>query len=113
MAHFAEINENNTVVRVIRIADKHENNGEEFISKTLGLGGRWVQTSYNNNFRGNFAGIGYTYDEENDCFVPPQPYPSWILSSETYQWIAPTPYPEDERDYEWNEETLQWEVISI
>lgn len=113
MAHFAEINENNTVVRVIRIADKHENNGEEFISKTLGLGGRWVQTSYNNNFRGNFAGIGYTYDEENDCFIPPQPYPSWILSSETYQWIAPTPYPEDERDYEWNEETLQWEVISI
>ena len=113
MAHFAEINENNTVVRVIRIADKHENNGEEFISKTLGLGGRWVQTSYNNNFRGNFTGIGYSYDEENDCFISPQPYPSWILSSETYQWIAPTPYPEDERDYEWNEETLQWEVISI
>ena len=113
MAHFAEIDKDNIVVRVIRIADKHENNGDEFISKTLGLGGRWIQTSYNNNFRGNFAGIGYTYDEERDSFLPPQPYSSWILNETTFQWEAPTPYPDDEQDYEWNEQNLQWELIPI
>jgi len=71
MAHFAEIDENNVVLRVIVVADEHEANGAEWCSNLLG--GTWVQTSYNGNIRGVFAGIGYTYDAELDEFVPPFP----------------------------------------
>ena len=78
----------------------------------------WVQTSYNTlgnehpldmPLRGNFAGIGYTYDETNDVFYAPQPYPSWTLNETTCHWEAPTPYPDDDGRYTWNEETLTWE----
>lgn len=73
MAHFAEIDENNTVVRVLVVDNSEEHRGEEFLSKDLGLGGRWIQTSYNSNFRYNFAGIGFIYDPIDDAFVPPIP----------------------------------------
>lgn len=71
MAHFAKVDDNNIVTEVIVVANEIEDRGEEFLSQDLGLGGRWVQTSYNNNFRGIFAAIGYWYDEANDVFVAP------------------------------------------
>jgi hypothetical protein len=71
MAHFARIDDDNIVTEVVVVANEIEDRGEEFLSQDLGLGGRWVQTSYNNNFRGTFAAIGYSYDEANDVFVAP------------------------------------------
>lgn len=73
MAHFAEIDENNIVIRVLVVADEHEDRGQEFLADDLGLGGTWIQTSYNHRIRGKFAGIGDTYDAENDIFVSPPP----------------------------------------
>tara|TARA_B110000240_G_scaffold180294_1_gene211207 strand:- start:215 stop:580 length:366 start_codon:yes stop_codon:yes gene_type:complete len=119
MAHFAELNTDNIVTRVIVVNNEDildENNVEQealgitllhnhFNDNTL----VWVQTSYNNNFRKNYAGIGHTYDETRDAFYSPQPYPSWTLNETTCHWEAPTPYPDDDRRYTWNEETLTWE----
>lgn len=122
MAHFAELNENNIVTKVIVV---HNNelllNGEE--SETKGIdfceslfGHRnWVQTSYNGNIRYNFAGIGYTWDLDNNAFYAPQPYPSWSLN-EDYIWEAPVPYPEDaseDKIYAWDEENQEWKVIEL
>lgn len=73
MAHFAELDDNNKVIRVLTVSNEHENRGEEFLSVDLKLGGRWIQTSYNHKIRGKFAGIGDTYDEVNDIFVSPIP----------------------------------------
>jgi len=70
--------------------------------------GEWIQTSYNGNIRKNFAGIGFTYDRERDAFIPPQPFPSWILNEETCLWVCPAPYPLDEKSYVWSEDQLQW-----
>jgi hypothetical protein len=75
MAHFAKVGDDNIVTQVVVVANEIEDRGEEFLSQDLGLGGRWVQTSYNNNFRGIFAAIGYWYDEANDVFVAPVPPP--------------------------------------
>ena len=72
------------------------------------LGGRWVQTSYNGNIRKNFAGIGYTYDEDRDAFIPPKPFDSWTLNETTCRWQAPVPYPQDGRIYRWDEDSLTW-----
>ena len=108
MAHFAELDDNNVVLRVIVTAN-HDSNGDEGYQWLVNnLGGRWVQTSYNANFRKNFAGIGFTYDEELDAFIPPKPYESWVLNDETCQWESPTPYPEDGQVYYWNEDSLTW-----
>ena len=111
MAHFAEINETNTVLRVL-VTDNNDPIGDEGYSWLLeNLGGRWIQTSYNRNFRKNFAGIGFTYDTERDAFIPPRPFDSWILNEETCQWEAPIPMPETGNWY-WNEEKGDWaEVI--
>ena len=106
MAHFAEINSNNKVLRVIVVADEHEANGTEWCHNLLG--GTWVQTSYNNRIRKQYAGIGYTYDPDADVFVAPQPYPSWTLDA-NHDWQPPTPKPEG--DYSWNEEELEWVAI--
>lgn len=110
MAHFAEIYEDNTVGRVIVVDDSQEHRGQDFIANDLGLGGRWIQTSYNNNFRNVFASVGYIYDEVDDVFYPPQPYPSWTLD-EQYIWQPPIPYPEDGNEYYWNEDTTEWIII--
>ena len=104
MAHFAKIN-NNIVTEVI-VAEKDFINsgkvGDEFL---------WVQTSYNGNFRKNYAGIGYTYDEDRDAFIAPKPFNSWILNETTCLWEAPVVYPDDGERYTWNEETTTWDLI--
>ena len=110
MAHFAEIDENNIVTRVLVVPNEQEHRGQEFLSKDLNLDGIWIQTSYNNRIRKNYAGIGYEYDTIRDAFIPPQPFPSWILNEETCQWEAPTPYPTDGVMYQWNEDNKDWEV---
>ena len=117
MAHFAELDESNEVLRVIVVHNaelldeqdqESEQKGIDFCTNLLG--GRWVQTSYNLTIRKNFAGIGFKYDPVNDWFQAPQPYPSWTLDSDA-QWQAPTPYPEGEEIYTWNELTLSWDLV--
>ena len=96
MAHFAEIDENNIVLRVL-VTDNNDPAGDEGYSWLVeNLGGRWVQTSYNANFRKNFAGIGFTYSEELDAFIPPQPSEDYVLDEETCQWVCPEPTLETE-----------------
>lgn len=108
MAHFAEIDNNNTVLRVL-VTDNNDSNGDEGYQWLIdNLGGRWVKTSYNGNIRKHFAGIGFSYNEELDAFVPPKPFESWILNEETCLWEPPVPRPEDGKIYNWNEETLTW-----
>ena len=109
MAHFAEIDSRNIVLRVIVVADEYESNGAEWCNNLLG--GTWVQTSYNNRIRKQYAGIGYTYDSVNDVFIAPQPFPSWTLD-ENFDWQPPTPKPVDGKDYFWFEPNQQWiEVV--
>jgi len=106
MAHFAEILDG-VVQRVIVVHDNEEANGAQFCHNLLG--GEWVQTSYNNNIRKQYAGIGYTYDADADVFVAPQPFPSWTLDS-NHDWQPPTPKPEG--NYAWFEPNKQWiEII--
>jgi hypothetical protein len=106
MSHFAELDENNIVLRVLVGDNDAPNEGYDWFVENLG--GRWVQTSYNANFRKNFAGVGFTYNEELDAFVPPKPFESWLLNEETCLWESPVPRPEDGKIYNWNEETLTW-----
>ena len=103
MAHFAEIDSTNTVLRVIVVADEHEADGANWCNSLLG--GTWVQTSYNGRIRKQYAGIGYAYDAVKDQFVAPQPYASWTLDANN-DWQAPEPKPEG--NYRWNEESLAW-----
>ena len=113
MAHFAKI-ENDIVTNVIVIDNSVETDGALYITDTLGFEGEWIQTSYNSNFRGNYAGIGFTYDRENDVFYPQQPFPSWVLNKSIWKWEAPIPHPnETEAGWNWNEETLSWINILI
>jgi hypothetical protein len=108
MAHFAEIDENNIVKRVLVVDNSLEYRGEDFLSNELGLGGRWIQTSYNGNIRKQYAGVGFTYDEVRDEFVLPQPFPSWTLD-ENNDWQPPTPQI-DNATY-WDEESLSWKPL--
>jgi len=134
MAHFAQLDENNKVLTVIVIDNSVCNEPEldfpdtealgcEFISNVLGLSGNWKQCSYNGRFRG-LVGIGYFYDDVKDCFIAPQPYPSWILKKTTeanrkfygnipYAWEAPIPYPIEGGAFEWNEEEQSWKPIAV
>lgn len=111
MSHFAELDENNTVIRVLVGDDKLPNEGYDWFVENLG--GTWVQTSYNGKIRKNFAGIGFTYDEEKDAFIAPQPFPSWTLNEANCRWMSPLPYPQDGRIYEWDEEAKLWKEITI
>lgn len=119
MAHFAEINENNIVTRVVVVHNNEllvdnvesETKGIDFCESLFGHR-NWLQTSYNGNIRYNFAGIGYTWDSENNAFIAPQPYPSWSLN-ENYVWESPVPYPEDENIYSWNEENQKWDKVEL
>ena len=117
MAHFAQLDENNIVTQVIvvnnsEILDENGHESEEiginFCKMVLGEDTRWVQTSYSGKFRKNYAGIGYTYDEELDAFIPPQPWPSWSLNESTGLWQAPIPVPDEENFYYWDEENQKW-----
>jgi hypothetical protein len=118
MAHFAELDGNNQVLRVIVVdnRDTADANGQE--DETIGIafcrklfGGTWRQTSYNGNFRKNYAGIGYTFDAGRDAFIPPKPFNSWVINESTCQWQAPTPMPTDGQMYRWDEDTTSWVVI--
>ena len=110
MAHFSKIDENNIVQEVLVVDNSLEHRGEDFLANELGLGGRWIQTSYNGNFRKQYAGYGFTYDETKDIFVSPQPYPSWTLDDNS-NWKAPIKRP-DELSY-WDEGTLSWKQLQI
>lgn len=107
MAHFAELDNNNIVIRVLVVADDQEHRGHDFLANDLGLGGTWVQTSYNSRIRKNYAGIGYTYDPTRDAFIPPKPYDSWVLNEDVCQWEPPVPYPTTGM-WQWDEATLSW-----
>ncbi len=118
MAHFAELDNNDVVLRVVVIsnADTSTPDGEELESIGASFcqrlfGGNWKQTSYNGKFRKRYAGIGYTYDYQLDAFIPPKPYPSWILNNQTADWEAPVPYPTDGKVYYWDEATLSWQLV--
>ena len=107
MSHWAELDENNVVIRVL-VGDNNEaDEGYQWLIDNLG--GTWVQTSYNNRIRGTYAGIGYSYNADEDIFITPQPYPSWHRVGSF--WQAPTPRPSDGM-YSWNEETLTWDEIA-
>ena len=120
MAHFAEIDANGVVQRVIVVANKDTADADGNEVESIGvafcqnlLGGNWKQTSYNANIRKHYAGIGYTYDASRDAFIPPQPYPSWVLNNETAQWVAPVPMPTDGKMYSWNEEAQSWDQADV
>lgn len=124
MAHYASLDENNTVANVFVGRDENEaidgiTDWESFYAKETGH--KVKRTSYNTiagvhktggtPFRKNYAGIGYTYDEELDAFIPPKPFNSWLLNQETCLWEPPTPMPKDEKIYRWVEDDLNWQVI--
>lgn len=119
MAHFAKLDENNIVEIVIKVDNsdcllngvEDENTGVEFCNNLMP--GIWKQTSYNDNFRKNFASIGFFYDEEKDAFIPPQPFNSWSLNQDTCQWEPPTPRPNDGNPYYWDENSLSWLIQSV
>lgn len=109
MAHFAQI-ENGIVKQVIVVDNSNaetEEQGIAFCKQLLGQDTEWVQTSYNNNIRKRFAGIGYIYDADNDVFIRPQPYPSWDVN-EDFEWQAPVDMPDDGNIYLWDEENFRW-----
>ena len=109
MSHWAELDNNNQVLRVL-VGDNNDPNGDEGYQWLINnLGGTWVKTSYNGNIRGTYAGVGYSYNPEEDIFVAPQPYPSWIRNGSF--WEPPTPMPTDGQLYRWVEADLNWQAI--
>jgi len=131
MASFAKIGLNNKVIEVQSVVNEvlHDSNGVEqeaigidFLTKLTGYP-VWKQTSYNTKggvhlsggtpLRKNFAGIGYTYDEDRDAFIPKKPFNSWLLNEITCLWEAPVAYPQDDNRYTWNESTLTWDIAEV
>lgn len=115
MAHFARIDENNIVQEVLVVPDEQQHRGNDFLSIDLGLGGRWIQTSYNSNIRKMFAGVGYSYNEELDIFLPPKPFNSWVLNETKGEWEAPSPRPvvENTKVAIWDEDSLDWRIEDL
>ena len=120
MAHFARLDKTNNVIRVHVLVNtvitdgegnEQEQVGVDFLTNHQGGVGWYKQTSYNGNFRKNYAGIGYTYDSVRDAFIPPQPYNSWTLNEDTCQWESPVTYPDDGKRYTWDEATTNWMAI--
>ena len=118
MAHFAEIDQFGKVKRVIVVSNADTSDAMGVEKEHIGaavceklFGGTWVQTSDNGNFRKNYAGIGYTWDATRNAFIPPQPYPSWVLNEGTAQWQAPVAMPNDGKRYSWNEATQSWDEV--
>ena len=125
MAHFAKLGVGNIVERVAVVSNDvatTEQAGVDFLNNLYNTRDVWKQTSYNTQggvhmlggtpFRKNYASKGYTYDQEKDAFIPPQPYPSWTLNESTCRWDSPVAYPNDENFYRWNETTKQWDLIN-
>ena len=122
MAYFAKLGTGNIVEQVISINNsvitdangiEQEQLGVDFINKLYNTRDVWKQTSYNNNIRKNYAGIGYQYDQTRDAFIPPKPFNSWILNEDTCRWNAPITKPQDENNYIWNESTLTWNISEV
>lgn len=124
MAHFAEIDSNNIVTRVLVVGNDQEDRGQEFLATDLALGGTWKKTSYNTSggvhsnggtpFRKNYAGVGYTFDASKDAFIAPTPFPSWVLNEDTCLWNAPTPMPVEEgKMFTWVEADLNWQEVEL
>jgi len=125
MAHFAKIGLNNKVLEVLVVNNEvlkdsngveQEVNGVDFLTKLTGWA-IWKQTSYNANFRKNYAGIGMTYDEDRDAFISKKPYNSWVLNEDTCRWEAPVSKPTEQlvisQYYSWNESTLTWDIVEV
>jgi hypothetical protein len=131
MASFAKIGLNNKVIEVLSVNNEvlkdadgieQENIGIDFLTKLTGYP-VWKQTSYNTHggvhssggtpLRKNHAGIGYTYDEDRDAFIPKKPFNSWILNETTCLWNAPVVMPQDDFQYTWNESTLTWDIVEV
>lgn len=118
MAHFAKI-ENDLVTNVLVVPDEQEHRGEEYLNE-IGLEGRWIQTSYNANLRGKFAGIGDYYNSELDRFEEVSPFPSWVWNEDDYCYEPPFPKPEDRQTpenpngvlYRWDEDTVSWVEVA-
>jgi hypothetical protein len=120
MAHFAQLDAQNLVMQVIVVNNDTIENlpfpesepvGIAFCQSLFGADTNWAQTSYNANFRYNYAGTGCFFDasvEPNGAFIPPKPYPSWLLNTTTFQWQAPVPFPDDGNAYYWDESTQSW-----
>ena len=120
MAYFAKLGTGNIIEQVISINNsvitdangvEQEQLGVDFINKLYNTRDVWKQTSYNNNIRKNFAGIGYQYDQSRDAFIAPKPFNSWILNEDTCLWNAPVVMPIDDNKYKWNEQTLSWDIL--
>ena len=125
MAHFAKLGTGNKIIRVAVVHNDTaptEQDGIDFLNTLYNTRDVWKQTSYNTlagvhklggtSFRKNYAGVGYTYDESKDAFIPPQTYPSWTLNEDTCRWEAPVAYPNDGNVHRWNEEITNWEEIT-
>lgn len=117
MAHFAQLDDSNTVIQVIVVNNEVMNNEEfpasepvgiAFCQSLLGPDTKWRQTSYNSNFRKHFAGTGFVYDATRDAFIPPKPFMSWVLNEDSCLWEAPIPCPQDGKFYEWDEGVGNW-----
>jgi hypothetical protein len=120
MAHFAKLGPGNVVEQVIVVdnRDTADANGveKEYIGAAFCeklFGGTWKQTSYNGNKRKNYAGIGFTYDEQRDAFIPPKTFASWVLDEATCQWKAPVDMPTDGQIYSWDEATTSWIATEV
>jgi len=125
MAHFAKLGVGDIVLKVHVVSNDlatSEQAGIDFLNNLYNNRDVWKQTSYNTvggvhlkggtPFRKNYAGIGYSYDQTRDAFIPPKPFVSWTLNEETCLWEAPVAYPDDGQKYLWNEETQQWDLIN-
>ena len=115
MAHFAKLGVGNVVENIQVVSNDvalNEQTGIDFLNTLYKTRDVWKQTSYNNNIRKNYAGVGYSYDEARDAFIPPKPYPSWALNEDSCQWDAPVAYPEDGKHYTWYEENQQWVEVA-
>jgi hypothetical protein len=119
MAHFAKLSDDNVVLAIHVVNNsviifngvESEQAGIEFLSALHGHS-KWKQTSYNARIRKNYAGIGYTYDESRDAFVPPKQYNSWVLNEDLCRWESPIEYPNDGKMYIWDEATISWKEIT-
>lgn len=117
MAHFAQLDDAGVVLQVVVVhnnellddaGQENEARGVAFCQSLFGADTRWVQTSYNGTFRKNYAGIGFTFDPQRDAFIPIQPFPSWVLDTASCTWQPPVPYPQDGKQYSWDELTATW-----
>jgi hypothetical protein len=122
MASFAKLNDKSIVIDGIALDNETVDNlpfpesepvGVAFLTEWSGGYTNWKQTSYTASFRKNYAGIGFTYSVELDAFIPPKPYPSWLLNINTCQWQAPVPYPNDQKPYIWDEATQSWVPVNV